>query len=288
MKINQPSLDDFSQDLQDLRDGNIKRTSADGISEQFHWKQFFKSQINFWSSLPEEAKLEYLDKLTKSSGKSTMSSFELYTYLAKDFHLAHFSTFNIEMLDKLIQRVNPTTIIDPCMGWGHRLLMSWSKQIPYYGFDINKETVDSNIKLAEFLNSNLNVLIEIQCMDGAKGIQTLTDLPDNSMMFTCPPYYDSEKYSDEGIENSSYQEFLDWWQDIAKVSIDKGIKTFTFQITPNYGEDMAKVVSAVGYVQQESIFNTRIVDNTLHYNVKGKLSKRQYGQIYVFKLEGDK
>ena len=79
-------------------------------------------------------------------------------------------------------------IVDPCMGWGGRLLGTVDSKFVYKGFDLNPLAVESNKKMAEFIGSRI-ITPEI-----AQGDSSLIDFPEGDLLFTSPPYDDCEHY----------------------------------------------------------------------------------------------
>ena len=62
---------------------------------------------------------------------------------------------------------------------------------------------------------------------------------DYDAIFTCPPYYNVEIYTDKGIENLSYDKFSYSWEQVVKNC--KG-KYFAFIINEKYKKDMLNIV----------------------------------------------
>jgi hypothetical protein len=83
-------------------------------------------------------------------------------------------------------------IIDPCMGWGGRLLGCVNRNIQYIGYDLNPNSINSHNDLAKFINfTNCTFL----CADSSS-----CDIPDGDLLFTSPPYDNCELY--HGINSS--------------------------------------------------------------------------------------
>lgn len=75
---------------------------------------------------------------------------------------------------------------DPCSGYGGRLLGAFVAGVPYIGTDVDSETVQGNLGLAERLGSDAAVH---QCPAEE------FDPGPVSLVFTSPPYFDQERYS---------------------------------------------------------------------------------------------
>ena len=275
--------EELINDLMALKYQTIKKDTADRLTQQFHFDDFFAPQIEAWKNMSVSEQNEAIEKC-EVTDDTTYAQF--FNSLSRECKTARYSTFNVEMMNQLLKKYQPTVVVDPCMGWGHRMLMAITRGITYIGTDIRQEAVDANNELAKFARKYVDTAaLKLTKQDGAEGINHLLNLGGTSMMFTCPPYFDSEIYGDEGIENGSYEEFLDWWKQIARNSHNKNIDYFAYQITPQYGDHMQKVTEEEGYELVEYIQNTRKKEETQHVNVKGRITKRNYGKIYVFKIK---
>lgn len=84
---------------------------------------------------------------------------------------------------------NGGTVIDPSCGWGTRLLGTIGLPIKYIGYDINQNSISSHTKLAEFMGSSLVNAPEFYNADSSS-----VDFVDGDLLFTSPPYDDTEYY----------------------------------------------------------------------------------------------
>ena len=89
---------------------------------------------------------------------------------------------------------NGGTVVDPCMGWGGRLLGCVGRNIRYVGYDLNPNAIQSHTKLREFVGSQLGEC-SFNCADSSTA-----DFQDGDLLFTSPPYDDCESYY--GIDSS--------------------------------------------------------------------------------------
>lgn len=111
-------------------------------------------------------------------------------------------------------------VLDPCHGWGGRTLglaSSLIENVEYWGCDPSTKTHQGLLKLKQFLNLD----------DNFKYFHTPfenTDFPEDyfDFVFTSPPYFDTERYSDEETQswksNNSYEE---WKENFLYVLLDK-------------------------------------------------------------------
>ena len=111
----------------------------------------------------------------------------------------------ISIYDKfLINKINPT-VIDPCAGFGGRLL-GFKSKFPngtYIGIEPNKETFNELELLVK--NSGFNNVKLYNCK-----AEDYRGTFDCDMTFTSIPYYDIETYSDNIVGND-YSDKENWY-----------------------------------------------------------------------------
>lgn len=206
----------------------------------FQWEEFYKQELKLWyenkprHGVPLQSwiylnRKKYIDKDALSlTDRDILRAFKITgIHIGNSMH----SPFYIQ---QFIKDYNIKSIYDPCGGWGHRLLGAKAMGIDYIYNDINTTTVNNCKRMAEYFN--LDVTFYNQ--DAALPI-----LEDYDAVFTCPPYYNVEIYSEDGAENLSYSQFLSWWSSI--ISHFKG-KYFAFVINHTYKQDMLGICLAHG------------------------------------------
>ena len=87
---------------------------------------------------------------------------------------------------------NGGKVMDPCMGWGGRLLGCFGRNIKYVGYDLNPNSVNSVRDLYNFVGMKDCCFYEA---DSRK-----VDFEDADLLFTSPPYDSTEYYY--GIDSS--------------------------------------------------------------------------------------
>lgn len=93
------------------------------------------------------------------------------------------------------------TVWDACMGFGGRLLGAAAAGVQYIGTDVDEETVQGNQRLADLLDYPAQVhLCPAQEFN----------LPPVDMVFTSPPYFNREIYSDNSQQSWRLGGFQDW------------------------------------------------------------------------------
>ena len=94
-------------------------------------------------------------------------------------------------------------ILDPCCGWGGRLLGAWLEGCEHCGFDIAPDTVNGLRAIADFVGLSATIWGS-SCLD--------MEWPECDLIFTSPPFYDTERYiggDQPWVKFKSRQEWLD-------------------------------------------------------------------------------
>jgi hypothetical protein len=112
------------------------------------------------------------------------------------------STFSpirtMEVLDRWQPKI---ALLDPCMGWGGRLIGSCVKNIPQYiGLDTNTNLIQPYISLVDFLKERTQTRIKLDFCDCLKYDYSTIRY---DMVLTSPPYFDIEVYRD-------MPKYMDW------------------------------------------------------------------------------
>jgi hypothetical protein len=120
-----------------------------------------------------------------------------------------------------LSKTRRSVVYDPCSGFGGRLLGSLlsDRKIHYIGTDVNTnlfEPINSYSVLGEFVKENVRKDISFHIdkissdkMDESKELQKYMGKVD--MVFTSPPYFSKERYSDDDEQSyKKYPYYKDW------------------------------------------------------------------------------
>lgn len=100
------------------------------------------------------------------------------------------------------------TVWDPCMGYGGRLLGAIVAGVNYVGTDVEPLTVKGNLDLASDILASDKV--HLFCSP-AEDFNPLDHVDKVDMVFTSPPYFDREKYSDKDTQSWKGYSNLEAW-----------------------------------------------------------------------------
>jgi hypothetical protein len=157
-----------------------------------------------------------------------------------------YSHFSPLWIKAFIEEYNIKSIYDPCGGWGHRLL--GAAKIDYIYNDINAQACLNIVNMINRYRMN-NKMIHTQ--DAA----AFTPPQSYEAVFTCPPYWNTEIYTENGSENLTYDEYIEWWGNVIDHSIKPGVKYFAYVINKKYSDITSKPLLDRGYklIKSESV-----------------------------------
>ena len=186
--------DYFVEDVRIKSVFNNKKTPFDYFTEN-------KKRIFSYSGLgnnPTYKKIDsYLFKNTKScSNFSPVVSSEIYKFF------------------------KPTKILDFSSGWGDRLIAAISNDISYTGYDPNSKLVDKYQEIIRTFNGDPEKYKMVcECFEEADIEKETFDL-----VFSSPPFYCLEKYSDEKTQSiEKYKTFTEWKEKFLFATYTKSI-----------------------------------------------------------------
>lgn len=147
----------------------------------------------------------------------------------------------------VLERYAPKAIYDPCAGWGERLATCAAAGVGYEGTDISPEVVAGHERLVEHygLTEQHTTLGDSAQRDMRAGA--------HQMVFTCPPYGDTEVYTELGAENLAEAEFLSWWAQVVELSTGAGTRVFAYQVSQLWKDRMNEALVAAGWTLVEQI-----------------------------------
>lgn len=151
-----------------------------------------------------------------------------------------YSSFNATAMLEVIDKYNVSSILDPCAGWGERLAIAGSLGLKYHGCDVNAAVVDGHAHIVtQYGFTQCDTVVG----DGA----TIENIYGANVAITCPPYGNTEIYTDYGAETLAEIEFLDWWASVGARVVACGVKLFAFQVNDIWRDRMLRAIEKSGW-----------------------------------------
>lgn len=235
-----------------------------------------RSFDSFWTP-------EHLQKILRWNRKSHTTPYlsELKRGIYFCYGLTKNTMYRPHLAKMICDKFKPTVVLDPCCGWGGRMLGVVASGAHYIGFEPNTKTYKHLLELAEYLDIQDKITIY---NEGAENISKHSFSCD--LIITSPPYYDLEVYSDEETQSingyTTYNEWRDGWlKSVIQQSLDKlapnGISCWN--VGTSMIEDVANIHKELGYSEhdvfglsssarqanQNTLKNKKTVDLTICY-----------------------
>lgn len=260
-------------------------TNLSRVAKFSHFREFYKREIGLWNDNPMRNgvslqiwlyynRYKYINKTPLE-----LSDFELLRGFTISGILHGYTVFDVELFDVVVKKYGIDSVYDPCAGWGERMLYCYENGIKYHGVDIN-----SGLKPGyRAMTSKFGITDqEITFCDSA-----VVDVPAVfDAVITCPPYGNTEIYSDAGSENMDRDNFLAWWQQVVYNSVSTGPvarpEYFCFQVNQAWKQAMGRCVESAGYeLVDELVYSGNHISHMHRKNAY--VTKREYESMLVFR-----
>lgn len=117
--------------------------------------------------------------------------------------------------------IDNSVILDPFAGGSVRGIVAEKLGNSYIGIDLRKEQIEANIVNAKECNCDLDKINWI--VGNSQNVDNYVDNESVDLIFTCPPYFDLEVYSDDkdDISNMDFEDFKAVYTDILEKCANK-------------------------------------------------------------------
>lgn len=239
------------------------------IARQFMYPVIYERELKMWNTnefIKNKGyiqpflfanRLKYIHKTPEQ-----ITDLEIIRGLSYSGQVRAYTAFDNTLMKQFIKKYKPISIFDPCAGWGERLLTAACHNIPYKGQDINQKLKEPYRKLIDSYNLTKQ---SITIVDSS------TTKNKADCLFTCPPYFDTEIYTENGAENLDKEDFIKWWDKIIKNS---DVNTIAFQINQKYKTILTDIVIKNGYKLVEEL---KLQKQVSHFNK----SKKEFESLMI-------
>ncbi len=194
-----------------------------------------------------------------------------------------------QMMKLTCIKYKPKYVLDPCAGWGGRMLGTVSYGANYIGFEPNTTTYNNLIKIVNFLGIQDKVTL---ICDDARNMSRY-NIPKVDMVLTSPPYFDLEVYAHEDTQSikniATYQDWADYFlREIIKLGIEhlneSGVSCWNVGKVKNrdMNVDVEKYHKEFGYQISDTLTvssSKRQSNQTLNKNAKSSDNTVVYSKI---------
>jgi len=203
---------------------DISSTSRMGMKLSEHYCPNFydieSSTGNSFKSLWIPSNLEKILRWNRKSHSTPYLS-ELKRGIYFCCGLTKNTMYRPQMMKLACIKYKPEIVLDPCAGWGGRMLGAVSYGAQYIAFEPNTTTYNNLVSMANFLG--IQNKVRLIC-DDARNMKQY-NLPKVDLVLTSPPYFDLEVYTHEqtqSITNTpTYQDWADGFlREVIKLSIE--------------------------------------------------------------------
>lgn len=98
----------------------------------------------------------------------------------------------------IYRKFNAKSVLDPCMGWGGRMFGAMAAGIKYVGIDPSSYAIAGNREFLSDMTTRTGKKFAIEILQGcAEDILNFETFNEIDLVFTSPPYFDTEQYSEE-------------------------------------------------------------------------------------------
>jgi len=168
------------------------------LCEHF-FPNFYKIQDKKGASFASLWTPTNLEKVLRWNRKSHSTPYlsELKRGIYFNFGLPKSTMYRPQMAKMVVTNFSASHLLDPCAGWGGRLLGSLAHGARYTAFEPNTETYENLQRLIRFLNMRDHATIY---HDSALNMGNY-NIPHADAILTSPPYFDLEVYSAEDTQS---------------------------------------------------------------------------------------
>ena len=271
-------------------DNRINSTSRIGMKLCEHFfPNFFDIKNPKGESFRTLWKAKNLEKILRWNRKSHSTPYlsELRRGIYFCCGLTKNTMYRPQMMKMACMKYKPKAVLDPCAGWGGRMLGAVACGCKYIGFEPNTETHKNLMNMVDFLEiGDMITLIK----DDSRNMDKY-DLPKVGMVLTSPPYFDLEIYAEEDTQSVRGHETYESWsfgflRKIIELSLDRledgGVSCWNVGKVRNrdMNEDVLKYHEEFGFCSHDVL---KISSSKRQSNQSSKKNEKSHDNTVVYK-----
>ena len=213
--IPQYSTEKLVKDWKDLQAWNINSDSINSTSRiglklcEHFFPNFYDIETKSGKSFNNLWKKDNLIKILKWNRKSHSTPYlsELKRGVYFCCGLVKNTMYRPQMAKMICDKYKPQIVLDPCAGWGGRMLGAVASGAQYIAFEPNTKTFANLNALVKFLQ--IENKVTLICDDALQ--MEKYDIPKVDLVLTSPPYFNLEVYAHESTQSiSSHSDYNNW------------------------------------------------------------------------------
>lgn len=181
------------------------------------------SSYEYWYKNGEKIEQRVLAKKFEDDGISYQVS-NLFT-LREVMYKLHYeiSTFKESLICQFIEEYKVKSVLDISAGWGNRLVGCMAKNVRYLGVDPNSKMQPIYYKMINYFTKNFKLTNKFEVIEAPF---EKVELPNEEfeMIFSSPPFFNLELYSEETTQSYFGRNEEQWFNDFLIFSIKKAWK----------------------------------------------------------------
>lgn len=254
------------------------------VAKHYQHEVFYRRELECWSDDTFVNKRSdkrrmvgmYFANRYKYLGKTPqeMTDLEVLRGLSIAGVVHGYTSYNSKRLAEFLETHRDVErVIDPCAGWGERMLCCAAHGVAYHGVDANMALKDGYDRMIRELGLHH---ADMRYVDAASCDYGMADA-----VVTCPPYRGIEMYSDAGAENFTDVGFAAWWDEVVERVAKSGCKYFCITTNQACKDLFTSAIERHGFALTESYDVNK--NTASHFQRRnGVNTKKEYEQFLVF------
>lgn len=257
--------------------------SMSQMAKWYHFDEFFKRELRMW----EENGMVRRMNLRMFLYANRLKYEELNPYNVTDRVLINamrisgllrgYSSFDTTLMTRVLKKYDIKSVYDPCAGWGERMLACHVNNVSYAGVDINEGLRSGYEQMIE----DLSIQNVDMCWADSSDVN-VSDV-DVDAVITCPPYGNTEIYTDKGAENLNPTKFIEWWGKVVDIAVTTNAQYFCIQISQKWKKPMVEAIERHGFSVVEELCNNK--GKVSHFNRVPGQEKKEFESFVVLQRD---